>query len=112
MSNRGIIMVNPKNAITIAAITRKIFGSKWKNITSVEILKVKNAKLTIIPRVIPIGFRCPPLVDEERMIGRSGQMQGAKIVVRPATKEKIRRTTMQIYLTTLLLGIDAAGKGG
>lgn len=53
-------------------------------------------KLVIIPKVIPSGFLCPPVVEEERIIGKSGQIQGAKIVVNPARKAKSKRMTMQL----------------
>ena len=54
-------------------------------------VRVKMAKLAIIPKVIPSGFPFPPVAEEERMIGRSGQIQGAKIVTSPEINAKMRR---------------------
>lgn len=51
-------------------------------------VRVKNAKLNIIPRVIPSGFFLPVLVEDARTIGKRGHIQGARIVTRPETKEK------------------------
>lgn len=47
-------------------------------------------KLTIIPRVIPRGFLRPvEPIEVERIIGRSGQMQGVKIVTNPERNAKL-----------------------
>ncbi len=54
-------------------------------------VSVKTAKLEIIPSVIPSGFRLPPDVVEERMIGNNGQIHGAKIVISPETNAKNKR---------------------
>ena len=51
-------------------------------------VSVKRAKLTIIPIVIPKGFLFSPVTDEERIIGKSGQMHGARIVIKPEMKAK------------------------
>lgn len=47
-------------------------------------------KLSIIPRTIPNGRLCPPppAIDEERIIGKSGQIHGASIVTNPDRKAK------------------------
>ncbi len=63
-----------------------------KSCTRYEMLKINTEKLTIIPSVMPKDFAFPPFKEEERIIGRSGQMQGARIVTRPdmnAKKSKI-----------------------
>ena len=52
---------------------------------------MKIAKLKQIPIVIPRGLFFPPVVAEERIIGRSGQMHGARIVTSPEMNAKIRR---------------------
>ncbi len=43
-------------------------------------------KLAIIPRVIPKDFARVAPTEVERIIGKSGQIQGAKIVTSPDTK--------------------------
>jgi len=60
-------------------------------LTIYEIVKVKMPKLTMMPRVIPRGFFFPPVVLDERMIGSSGQMHGAKIVTNPDKNAKTNR---------------------
>jgi hypothetical protein len=43
----------------------------------------------MIPRVTPRGFLCDfPVTLTERIMGKSGQIQGAKIVTNPAKKAK------------------------
>ena len=54
-------------------------------------LSVRIAKLLIIPRVIPNAFCFPPVADDESITGSSGQMQGAKIVIKPEIKENNKR---------------------
>ena len=57
-------------------------------------VNVKRAKLIIIPKVIPNGFFLAVVMDEERTIGKSGQIQGAKIVTKPDTKAKNKSTSI------------------
>jgi hypothetical protein len=59
-----------------------------------EMVRVKKVKLSIIPNVIPSGFFFPPVADEERTIGKSGQIQGARIVMRPEMKAKNKRMSI------------------
>ena len=56
--------------------------------------RVKTVKLVMTPKVMPKGL-CLPLPEEaERTIGNNGQMQGARIVTKPARKEnKSNRVT-------------------
>jgi hypothetical protein len=51
---------------------------------------VNIVKLAITPRVMPSDFLFPPPEDAENTMGKSGHMQGAKIVMNPAKNEKIR----------------------
>jgi hypothetical protein len=70
--------------ITIATM-RRVSGSKWNTFTKYEIDNVKNAKLKTMPSVMPSGLRCPSAAtDDERTIGKIGQMQGARVVTSPA----------------------------
>lgn len=55
-------------------------------------LRVRRPNESIIPKVIPRGFRLPPVVVEDKIIGRNGQIQGANIVINPEIKAKRRRT--------------------
>ena len=57
-------------------------------------VRVKKAKLNMIPRVIPNGFLLPVLVEDARTMGKRGQMQGAKIVKNPERKAKNKRTNI------------------
>ena len=59
--------------------------------TIYEIVKVTRPKLIIIPRVMPSGFLCPPVAVADKMIGRSGHIQGARIVISPDTKRSEER---------------------
>ena len=59
-------------------------------------VSVKSAKLIIIPKVIPRGFLFSPVTVDERMIGKSGQMQGARIVTRPEMKAKNKRINIKL----------------
>lgn len=53
---------------------------------------VKNVKLKMNPVITPKGLAFPICwvpMDEERMIGRMGKMQGESIVTTPAKNAKI-----------------------
>lgn len=54
-------------------------------------VRVNIAKLNIIPRVMPRGFFFSPVVEDDRTIGKRGQMHGARMVINPETKEKKSR---------------------
>jgi len=75
--------------------------------TRYETLKVKIEKLVITPKVIPSAFLCPPVADEDKIIGRSGQIQGAAIVASPEIKAKIR--SIDIYKLYHILCICSFG---
>ncbi len=47
-----------------------------------------TAKLIKVPKVTPNGLLHPPVAVEDSTIGRSGQIQGAKIVTSPDTNAK------------------------
>jgi len=53
---------------------------------------VKKLKLKIIPKVIPKGLAFDELADEDKTIGRIGQIHGARIVASPAKKANPKRT--------------------
>ena len=59
-------------------------------------VRVMRAKLVMIPRVIPSGLRCPPLVVADKIIGNNGQMHGAKIVTSPEIKAKTSNTPIRL----------------
>ena len=63
-------------------------------------LKVKIEKLNMIPNVIPSDFLCPPVTDEDKIIGNNGQIHGARIVTKPDRNAKKRRITIRINHTT------------
>jgi hypothetical protein len=66
--------------------------SKEKILIIYDNVNVKKVKLKAIPSVTPRGFDLPPKDADEKTIGRSGQIQGAKIVSNPeknAKKSKI-----------------------
>ena|SRR3989344_1147013 len=90
--NAGIIIENPIITRIITAKRRITFGSTPKSCTRYEILKINTEKLAIIPSVMPRDFDFPPLRDEERTIGRIGQIHGARIVTKPEMNAKRRRT--------------------
>jgi hypothetical protein len=70
-------------------------------LTRNEANKVKKVKLIIIPKTIPRGRLCPscPASEEERTIGSTGQIQGARIVVTPEIKENRSNTIIGLYAT-------------
>ena len=96
--NLGIIRARPKNPIIITAKYLKISGSKGIILTIYEIDSVKRPKLNIIPKVIPSGFLCPPVVVEDNIIGKRGQMHGAKIVTSPDMNAKINKININLIL--------------
>ena len=59
--------------------------------TKVERKRVNRVKLRINPTTIPIGLLCPPLIEPESTMGRTGRMQGESTVTRPAKKENTIR---------------------
>ena len=85
-----MIIVSPRKAMTMKASIRRILGSRWKKRTRYETERVKIVKLSMTPRVIPSGLWCPlfPAIEEDRTIGSTGQIHGAKIVTKPAENEK------------------------
>ena len=42
----------------------------------------------MMPKVTPRGLAFPPVDDEDKTIGNNGQIQGAKIVIKPEIKAK------------------------
>jgi len=86
----GINKDKPRKPIMTVAARRKLLGLMGNILTMVEIKSVNIVKLVITPRVMPSDFLFPPPEDAENTIGKSGHMQGAKIVINPAKNEKIR----------------------
>lgn len=67
--------------------------------TKEEMVRVKSANEIMIPSVMPKDFALlPPTADEDKTIGSSGQMQGAKIVTSPEMKAKRRRRIIILSL--------------
>ena len=60
-----------------------------------------------IPKVIPNGFLCPPVALEDKITGKSGQMQGAAIVTSPEIKANIK--SIDIYQLYHILCICSFG---
>lgn len=54
----------------------------------------------MIPKVIPKGFLWPPVADEESNIGKSGQIQGARMVTKPEIKAKRSSTSINLCYHT------------
>ena len=52
------------------------------------------------PKVKPRGLRFPLPDEAEKIIGKSGQIQGAKIVASPA--KKLKRSSIFITLKSIL----------
>jgi len=70
------------------------------NLTIVERKSVKKVKLAINPVTTPSGRDLPvslPPIDDERIIGRTGRMQGERIVTTPARNEKRMSKIIAIY---------------
>ncbi len=58
--------------------------------------KVKKVKLKIKPKTIPSGFFLSDVMEELKIIGRIGRIQGERIVTIPAKKAKSRRKIINI----------------
>ena len=71
-------------------------------------VRVRTAKLTATPTVIPNDLALPPR-DADKMIGRSGQIQGARMVTRPEMKAKMRRTGIRFYAEGIRLCFSFSG---
>lgn len=61
-------------------------------------------KLVITPKVIPTAFLCPPVAEEDKIIGRIGQIQGAKIVKSPEIKANKSKSIMPSILSIASAG--------
>ena len=105
----GISKDDPSKAIMTVAAKRKPLGSIGNILIMQEIKSVKIVKLVISPKVMPSDFLFPPPEDAENTIGKRGHMQGAKIVIKPAKKEKTR--SVIIYKNPLQPFREAEGLG-
>ena len=56
--------------------------------TIVDKKSVKKVKLATNPTTIPTGRALPPTTELDKTIGRTGSMQGERIVTIPAIKAK------------------------
>ncbi len=64
---------------------------------------VKIPNESIMPRTIPNGRRCEdPAIDEDRTIGKRGQIHGARMVTKPERKAKNNKPTGIFVFYTLL----------
>jgi hypothetical protein len=98
--NAGITIRKPHKPIITTARKRGRSGLILTFFTNEDIASVKNEKLVIMPNVIPKGFLFPPVDDEESTIGRSGQIQGASMVMNPETKAN-KSNIIVLYLSLL-----------
>jgi hypothetical protein len=78
----------PRIRIITTPSNRNTSGSTGKIRRIKARAKVANKKLTEIPVTIPKGLRCPPLTPDDKIMGSSGQMHGAKIVTSPERNAK------------------------
>ena len=67
--------------------------------------RVKNAKLVMIPTMIPNDFVFPPFTDADKIIGSKGQMQGARIVTNPEINAKTNKITICVLTNTYIIGV-------
>ena len=68
--------------------------------TSEEITKVNMPKLMSIPSVIASGlFLLCPAIEEDKTIGNSGQMHGARIVTSPDIKANPSSKPISLFYT-------------
>ena len=77
----------PNPAITKTETVRRTSGDMPLALTSVERKRVKKVKLAINPTTTPKGRARPvsfPPIEEERMMGSIGNIQGESIVTIPA----------------------------
>jgi len=80
-------MEEPMARRTTTANFRRILGFKPRELSRKETARVRNAKESATPAVIPSGRRLEwDWVTSARTMGNSGQIQGAKIVKRPEMK--------------------------
>jgi len=89
--NLGIRREMPRPAITKTEKVRNTSEDIPLIFTIVERNKVKNVKLSINPTITPVGRAFPvsfPPIVEERIIGRTGRIQGDRIVTIPARNAK------------------------
>ena len=97
VAKAGITMVSPKKPRIITAKIRKIFGSILKALTRKEMLRVNSPNDNTIPSDNPrdlLWLTFLPAIEDDNTIGRSGQMQGAKIVTNPEIKAKRKSITI------------------
>lgn len=62
---------------------------------------VKSVKLSIKPVTMPIGLLCPPDNEPERTMGNIGNMQGDRIVTKPAINAKKIKSNINLVYTYL-----------
>jgi hypothetical protein len=88
-------MARPRKPIMTTAKSLKIFRSILNIFTIAEMVSVKNAKLIIIPRTIPSGLLWLfPATDEDKIMGNTGQMHGARMVMTPDKNENKSKSTI------------------
>ena len=88
LGNKYVI---PNIRITVAAKNRSDSAGKLKVCTSQVKKRVKIVKLPINPMTTPKGLLLPVWVDSESTIGRTGKIQGDRIVTTPAINAKITK---------------------
>ena len=78
----------PKNIISPNAANLTQSKFKPKPCTRLRAKKVKIAKLTTKPMIIPIGLRLPPSIELDNIMGKIGNMQGETINANPSKKAR------------------------
>src|SRR5271157_3340077 len=99
--NHGTSITTPKMMISTTATIRRASTGMPRACTIAERARVKAVKLTTNPARTPKGRALPPPTPPERTIGRTGRMQGERIVMTPERKANPRRTIMALPLPAL-----------
>ena len=92
--SRGTSMISPKRTTNATATARSASAGMASACTIADSASVKAVKLAAKPASTPSGRARPPPTPPERTIGRTGRMQGERMVTIPETKAKASRTAM------------------
>ena len=79
-------IVRPRIATMKIEKLRRVLGDMFKTFTKVDRKRVKNVKLAMKPVTVPTCFFKSPLPETEtdKTIGKTGKIQGERIVTTPA----------------------------
>ncbi len=92
----GTSMTAPKRPMKATATMRSASGDMPIAWTIAERVRVNTVKLTTNPASTPKGRAFPPPRLPDRTIGRTGRMQGERMVMIPDTKAKASRTAIAV----------------